>query len=158
MFKLFTQSRWARARAYADAGRPPPTITLEGKNLFRFYYSYGSCQCLYCLFSDEQLDLEKAELHHRGSAGSGLLANREASPSPGGGGGHISQAGSNYSSRRGSGNNNSCSISNQGSASQSRRNSNRSSGENSLKSRRTSFQKSNGALISSGNFKLKYVT
>ena len=31
MFKLFTQSRWARARAYADAGRPPPTITLEGK-------------------------------------------------------------------------------------------------------------------------------
>ena len=153
MFKLFTQSRWARARAYADAGRPPPTITLEGKNLFRFYYSYGSCQCLYCLFSDEQLDLEKAELHHRGSASSGLLANREAaSPSPGGGGGHISQAGSNYSSRRGSGNNNSCSISNQGSASQSRRNSNRSSGEsNSLKSRRTSIQKSNGALISSGN-------
>ena len=30
MFKLFTQSRWARARAYADAGQPPPTITLEG--------------------------------------------------------------------------------------------------------------------------------
>ena len=111
---------------------------------------------IFCLFSDEQLDLEKAELHHRGSAGSGLLANREASPSPGGGGGHISQAGSNYSSRRGSGNNNSCSISNQGSASQSRRNSNRSSGENSLKSRRTSFQKSNGALISSGNFKTNY--
>ena len=31
MFKLFTQSRWARARAYADANQPPPTITLEGK-------------------------------------------------------------------------------------------------------------------------------
>ena len=35
MFKLFTQSRWARARAYADAGQPPPTITLEGK----FFYT-----------------------------------------------------------------------------------------------------------------------
>ncbi len=31
MFKLFTQSRWARTRSYADAGQPPPTITLEGK-------------------------------------------------------------------------------------------------------------------------------
>ena len=33
MFKLFTQSRWARARAYADANQPPPTITLEGTYL-----------------------------------------------------------------------------------------------------------------------------
>merc|ERR1712223_1381674 len=46
MFKLFTQSRWARARAYADAGQPPPTITLE----------------------DEQIDLEKQELFREGKS------------------------------------------------------------------------------------------
>jgi len=41
MFKLFTQSRYPRARAYADANQDPPDITVE----------------------DEQIDLEKQRLY-----------------------------------------------------------------------------------------------
>ena len=33
MFKLFSRSRWARSRGYADANAPPPTITLEGQSI-----------------------------------------------------------------------------------------------------------------------------
>ena len=45
MFKLFTQSRWARARAYADANQPPPTITLEGTHLLNYIDLKHSFQC-----------------------------------------------------------------------------------------------------------------
>ena len=34
MFKLFTQSRYPRARAYADANQDPPDITVEGKSRY----------------------------------------------------------------------------------------------------------------------------
>ena len=35
------KSRWARARAYADAGQPPPTITLEGKFNHLIYHPFS---------------------------------------------------------------------------------------------------------------------
>jgi len=119
MFKLFTQSRWARARAYADAGQPPPTITLE----------------------DEQIDLEKQELFRKSSGDRNKITGSPAS-SVGRSDNSDRHISSNYSSRRGSGNNNS-----EKDGHNSRRGSSRRSSSESSHSRRASLTQRNGAVL-----------